>query len=145
MNRRTANLTIVVRLCSMFLLTFFSIAALAQAQTQIAGAKNQPVGTYGSLKLRFRPSLVNAGFALMPPSAAYTNTSSNPTASRIPMFGGPNPPVLGSGTVGRLAKWTGQTGTNSFIGDTIIFEDKFGNVGIGTDSPTSKLTVAGNL
>jgi hypothetical protein len=44
-----------------------------------------------------------------------------------------------------LAKWTGQTGSNSFIGDTIIFEDKFGNVGIGTDSPTAKLTVAGSI
>jgi hypothetical protein len=47
--------------------------------------------------------------------------------------------------LGRLTKWTGFTSSNSFIGDTSIFEDKFGNVGIGTDSPTSKLTVAGTI
>jgi len=51
--------------------------------------------------------------------------------------------VQGGGTLGRLAKWTGFTSTNSIIGDSTIFEDKFGKVGIGTDTPTSRLTVAG--
>src|SRR5215471_581178 len=58
---------------------------------------------------------------------------------------GPSLPVIGGGTLGRLPKWTGFTSTNSVVGDTTIFEDKFGNVGIGTDSPTSKLTVAGTI
>ncbi|HEU4389400.1 MAG TPA: hypothetical protein VFV34_16470, partial [Blastocatellia bacterium] len=49
------------------------------------------------------------------------------------------------GTLGRLTKWTGFTGSNSVIGDTTIYEDKFGKVGIGTDSPTSKLTVVGTI
>ena len=66
----------------------------------------------------------------------------NPSISE-PMFITPaastSVPVTGSGTVGRLAKWGG----NSVVGDSNIFEDKFGKVGIGTDSPTSKLTVAG--
>jgi len=67
-----------------------------------------------------------------------------PGASALTPAAGPILPVIGGGTFGRITKWTGF-GTNSVIGDTTIFEDKFGNVGIGTDSPTSKLTVAGTL
>ena len=55
-------------------------------------------------------------------------------------------PVTGSGTPGRISKWTGVFGSTNFtLGDSNITEDKFGNVGIGTDSPTSKLTVAGTI
>src|SRR5262249_58199953 len=82
-------------------------------------------------------------------SDSSTNRSENGSgASRlnlIPLSSVLSLQVLGSGTTGRLSKWTGQTGSNSFIGDTTIFEDKFGNVGIGTDSPTSRLTVAGTI
>jgi hypothetical protein len=54
--------------------------------------------------------------------------------------------VTGSGMAGRLSKWTGVAGVNTFtLGDSIIFEDKFGKVGIGTDTPASKLTVAGMI
>jgi hypothetical protein len=60
-----------------------------------------------------------------------------------PLAAGSNLQVLGGGTLGRLTKWTGFTSSNSFIGDSTIFEDKNGLVGIGTDSPTSKLTVNG--
>jgi trimeric autotransporter adhesin len=59
--------------------------------------------------------------------------------------GGAQSPVVGGGTIGRLPKWTGFTSTNSMIGDTSIFEDKFGKVGIGTDTPTSPLTVQGMI
>lgn len=62
-----------------------------------------------------------------------------------PMAGGAQAPVVGGGTIGRLPKWTGFTGSNSIIGDTSIFEDKFGKVGVGTDTPTSKLTVQGMI
>jgi hypothetical protein len=52
--------------------------------------------------------------------------------------------VVGSGTSGRLSKWVGTSGTSTFVlGDSNIFEDKFGKVGIGTTAPTSPLTVAG--
>jgi hypothetical protein len=55
-------------------------------------------------------------------------------------------PVTGSGTVGRLSKWTGVDGSNSFtLGNSNIFEDKFGKVGIGTTTPTSPLTVQGMI
>jgi hypothetical protein len=55
-------------------------------------------------------------------------------------------PVTGSGTVGRLSKWTGVDGSNSFaLSNSNIFEDKFGKVGIGTTAPTSLLTVQGMI
>jgi hypothetical protein len=54
--------------------------------------------------------------------------------------------VTGSGTPGQISKWTGVSGSNTYtIGDTNITEDKFGNVGIGTKTPTSPLTVAGMI
>jgi hypothetical protein len=59
--------------------------------------------------------------------------------------GGPNLPVFGAGTVGQLSKWTGLTSTNSFLGDSIITETKLGNIGIGTTTPGSKLTIAGTI
>src|SRR5215208_7633776 len=50
--------------------------------------------------------------------------------------------VVGSGTPGRLSRWTGVDGSNSYtLGNSNIFEDKFGKVGIGTTTPTSLLTV----
>ena len=82
-------------------------------------------------------------FSLMPSSRAV-NVSGH-LFSITPMAGGPNLTVVGGGTLGRLTKWTGFTSSNSFVGDTTIFEDKFGKVGIGTDSPASRLTVAGMI
>jgi hypothetical protein len=55
-------------------------------------------------------------------------------------------PVQGSGIPGQLAKWTGVDGSNSYtLGNSAITEDKFGKVGIGTTTPTSKLTVQGMI
>ena len=85
-------------------------------------------------------SLRPAGFRLMAETGARINSSAT-----TPMAVGLNLQVFGAGTLGRLTKWTGFTSSNSTIGDSTIFEDKFGNVGIGTDTPTSKLTVAGTL
>src|SRR5262245_22420344 len=64
-----------------------------------------------------------------------------------PFFFGtaPNLPVLGGGTVGQLTKWTGFNSSNSFIGDSIITETKLGQIGIGTTTPASTLTVQGMI
>jgi hypothetical protein len=49
--------------------------------------------------------------------------------------------ATGSGTKDRIAKWA----SSSILSDSNITEDKFGNVGIGTSSPTSLLTVNGMI
>jgi hypothetical protein len=147
MNDCRTNLMIGMQLCSVILLTSF-IAGLTQAQTAASGARyNQPRATQApALMPRFRLSFARAGLPLMQETSIRKDARSRSnTLNLTPMAAGPNFQVLGSGTLGRLAKWTGLTNTNSFIGDTSIFEDKFGNVGIGTDSPTSKLTVNGTI
>jgi hypothetical protein len=53
-------------------------------------------------------------------------------------------PVAGAGTIGQITKWIGFS-SNAVIGDSIITETKQGNVGIGTMSPASKLTVFGAI
>jgi hypothetical protein len=73
-------------------------------------------------------------------------SASTPAFTFTPMAVGPDLPVMGSGTVGRLTRWTYLiTKKNWFIGDSIIFEDSSGRIGIGTDSPTSRLTVVGMI
>ena len=81
-------------------------------------------------------------FFLAPGAIPDTNKSKMNFA---PTAAGPSLTVVGGGTLGRLTKWTGFTSGNSVIGDSSIHEDKFGNVGIGTDTPTSRLTVAGTI
>lgn len=55
-------------------------------------------------------------------------------------------PVIGGGTAGQITKWTGSTGSNTLtVGDSIITENSLGNIGIGTTSPASKLTVKGMI
>jgi hypothetical protein len=83
---------------------------------------------------------------------AQTKTTSDTTTqasltkkNQTTQAAGANQPVQGSGTVGRLTKWTGVMGNIPLIGDTTIFESKTGLVGIGTDTPTSKLTVQGMI
>jgi hypothetical protein len=58
---------------------------------------------------------------------------------------GPGLPVQGAGGVGKLTKWVGFGSANSLIGDSNIFEDKLGSVGIGTSAPSSALTVVGMI
>jgi hypothetical protein len=69
------------------------------------------------------------------------------TASQVaPSFGAAvaTATVTSSGTPGHLARFLGAPGSG-LLGDSIIFEDKFNKVGIGTSNPTSALTVQGMI
>ena len=81
-------------------------------------------------------------FSLMPENR---NPTLNEPVLSITPAAAPTLPVTGTGTLGRLTKWSAFTATNSVIGDSTIYEDKFGKVGVGTDAPGSKLTVAGMI
>ena len=119
---------------------------IARAQSSGNEETNRTEGVTPGLRFDLvaqrRPAR-RAGFTLMPSSRAVNATG--PAFSITPMAAGANLVVMGGGTIGRLTKWTGLTSSNSFIGDSTIFESKLGLVGIGTDSPTSKLTVAGTI
>jgi len=51
-------------------------------------------------------------------------------------------PVIGSGAVGFLTVFSGQN-SDFLIGNSSIFQNKAGDIGVGTTSPTSLLTVGG--
>jgi len=53
-------------------------------------------------------------------------------------------PVVGSGTPGQLTKWLGSDSSSYTLGNSVITENKFGLIGIGTTAPTSKLTILGS-
>ena len=77
------------------------------------------------------------GFSLMTPSRYGSVTAVAATSSLSA--------VLGNGTVGKISMWTGTGPSgNSILGDSIITQAG-NNIGIGTDSPTSKLTVQGMI
>src|ERR1700742_2385170 len=54
---------------------------------------------------------------------------------------GASPAPSGGGTPGQITKWTSA----STLGDSVISEDKYGKLGVGTTMPGSKLTVAGTI
>src|SRR5262249_16384401 len=140
------KLLLVMQLCSIVLATTL-IAVSAQAQAPSASSGRDNIGNPGgglAFRPRFRFSLVPEGVGRTTATGGGTAGSSRAGAFGLsPMGGGPILPVVGSGILGRLTKWTGFTSTNSLIGDTSMFEDKLGNVGIGTDTPTSRFTVSG--
>lgn len=142
------------RMCLWLIALLASASSIAQAQSISVDQTNYrnytSLSVNGGREYRFflipagarsRLGLRPVGFSSMPAGGGSTST----TLGRLRLAAGPNLQVLGSGTIGRLPKWTGVTSTNSFIGDSMIFESKLGLVGIGTDLPTSKLTVAGTI
>jgi hypothetical protein len=135
--------------CTILLTTALCLSVrIAQAQTRGNNEQSDKSVT-DAIGLRVFDLLAQprparrAAFALIT-SHGYANAG-GPSFNISPMAAGPNLPVMGGGTLGRLTKWTGFTSSNSFIGDSTIFESKVGLVGIGTDSPTSRLTVAGTI
>jgi len=125
-------------------LCFATTLNQAQAQQHASGSNGAPAPagatsvTNLSMLLAQQRKGKPGGFSLM---AKSRNTVSSGAGRNSITATGPNLTVTGSGTLGRLTKWTGFTSSNSAIGDTGIYEDKFGKVGIGTDTPGSKLTV----
>src|SRR5215510_7041379 len=77
-----------------------------------------------------------AGVAQSPSKTAQGTSKATASATQ---------PVVGGGTPGQLTKWTGLGSTTNSIGDSTINEDKYGNLGVGTATTTSKLTVAGTI
>jgi hypothetical protein len=116
--------------------------AQAQQPTSASGKTATSAETansiYAASSFAHIRAIKRAGFDLTPPSVRNLNAG---TVALAPAAA--NLKVLGSGTLGRLTRWTGFTSSNAVVGDSTIFEDKFGLVGIGTDTPTSKLTVNG--
>jgi hypothetical protein len=130
---------------SLLLITLAFGAGLVQAQTPNEFAKNAFTNLAASGGFKLTELLTQSrlrrqpGFSLM--SASRIANPSKPAFSLTPTAA---QSVSGSGTTGRIARWVGVEGANTFVlGNSTIFEDKFGKVGIGTDTPTSPLTVMG--
>jgi hypothetical protein len=151
MKNHRKNPLITMQLCSIMLLTL--IAAAAQAQTTggindqgdhttrdaAIGAAFQRLHLFASARPAKR-----AGLSLMA-SSRYANANGSGVHMTVAATSASPPAVLGTGTVGRISKWisTGPSG-NSILGDSIITELN-GNIGIGLDTPTSKLGVQGMI
>src|SRR5262249_689080 len=123
-----------------------SVAAWTKGKTRvIANYKPSDVGADPLSPARFNFMFNPGAFSLAPTGNSRGNGVRGPIrTSMLLMAGGPNLPVFGGGTLGRLTKGVGFS-SNSFIGGLTIFEDKLGNVGIGTDTPGSRLTVVGTI
>jgi hypothetical protein len=79
-------------------------------------------------------------------NTAYAQESVKKKKAQTQAAQAPSNPVVGGGTPGFVSKWAGIEGISTYaLGNTNIFEDKFGKVGIGTQTPTSPLTVRGMI
>ena len=101
-----------------------TVAMLAAAVFGVSSI--QPALKADKLERRPGPVVANKANKAITPNTANTLT------------------VTGSGTNSHLAKWAGS-GAATLLVDSGVFENKFGQVGIGTTSPNSQLTVAGTI
>lgn len=76
---------------------------------------------------------------------AQTQKQTGAPAAAVKPAAGASAPVTGSGTSGQITRWAGNNSSSFVLADSAIAEDKFGKIGIGTTSPSSKLTVAGMI
>jgi hypothetical protein len=133
------------------LLGTISISVNAHAQTPSAGGGG-PGGTAVTPEFRLSDLLARAERGRGHTTSVTSSwtaihgsaSAAGPFFNITPAAAGASLPVTGSGTVGRVTKWV-SFGNTSVIGDTTIFEDKNGRVGVGTDTPTSKLSVVGTI
>jgi len=78
-----------------------------------------------------------SSFVLKPPSSGQANESVSPGTIVTPALAGP---IGGGGTTNYIPIWT----SNTNLGNSTIYQSGT-NVGIGTTTPTSMLTVAGSV
>jgi hypothetical protein len=78
-----------------------------------------------------------SAFVLKPPSSKEANETAAPGSVMAPALAGQ---IGGGGTTNYIPIWT----SNTNLGNSTIYETG-GNVGIGTTTPTSMLTVAGSV
>ncbi len=115
-----------------------TISTVQAQTTQSSDLRNPRTTEFNFLWSQAKPS--RSAFRLMPAGAFLNLSHSRFNFSLTPATNS----VMGSGSAGRIAKWIGVMGSNTFVlGNSSIYEDKFGKVGIGTTTPTSPLTVAG--
>ncbi len=87
-----------------------------------------------------------SSFRQKPLSEAQSTSTSEAKKNGPSVTAASQVPVTGGGTLGQLSKWVGTNANGGFIlGDTGITETKDGRIGIGTTTPTSKLTVQGMI
>jgi hypothetical protein len=153
MNKFRNKLLITKPLCAILLLAVF-IAASAQAQMPVTGTKSnhneasrfaegKTESRLWNLLALARPAR-RAGFPLMP-SSRYVPASANRLPFTTVSTAAAPSAVHGSGTVGKISMWVGtHPSGNSTLGDSIITQLN-GNIGIGTTTPTSKLSVQGMI
>lgn len=98
-------------------------------------------------KLKFTLSALIGALLMLAAYTATTHAQTDTTANRAaakkapPHAASATTVIIGSGTPGQLVKWTSSTS----VGDAAVSEDGSGRIGIGTTTPTSKLTVAGMI